>query len=562
MAEGLKSAEVGGREAGYLFEFKPDGVFLTVYPTGDSGMLFELSDMRQILKEYGVMDYDMGDLAHVVRAADGNPFLLAQRFEASVAPPDPNAKRSANEEIPAVKAKPENGIFMKFQIEVSKDRMTATMKIDRQPGQIPPAKEDVLKELSSRRIVFGIDEDAIERGLAHGSQTVIVRGKPPEPGKDAKIVRKFNAEQKGKLQEDKYGRVDYKNLNLFLIAKKGDILAERIPHTLGVEGVNIFGDKIKPKPGKPKPVPAGKNTEIKDDNFVVAAIDGQIVEANNKFSVDPRLEIRGDVSVGTGNINFVGAVSIGGNVLQGFSVKATGNVEINGGVNGGMVEGFNVFVKGGVIGVDGKGKVTAEEDVQAAFVENGAIEAGGIITVTDVVLHSDLRAGIKIVVEGKRGLVTGGYLAAGEEIRAKVIGNQAQVASRLVVGVNPSLQRKYQDACREYSESRKKLQQLTQALNTLGKIDVSLLPPQRAEQIAQLTRSQFPLAGQVERSERLIKELEEQISQMKNGRICVSDRIFPGQKLIVNSVVKHIQQEEQHCSFQLEDDEVRVGPYY
>ena len=193
--------------------------------------------------------------------------------------------------------------------------------------------------------------------------------------------------------------------------------------------------------------------------------------------------------------------------------------------------------------------------------ENGTVEAGGEIMITDVALHSDLRAGVRIVVEGKRGLVTGGYLAAGEEIRATVIGNPALVAARLVVGVNPSLQKKYQAACKEYSESKKKLQQLTQALNTLGKIDVSLLPPQRAEQIAQLTRSQFPLAGQVERSERLIKELEEQISQMKNGRICVSDRVYPGQKLIVNSVVKHIQTEEQHCVFQVEEDEVRVGPY-
>ena len=30
MAEKLKSAEVGGQEAGYRFEFKPDGVYLTV----------------------------------------------------------------------------------------------------------------------------------------------------------------------------------------------------------------------------------------------------------------------------------------------------------------------------------------------------------------------------------------------------------------------------------------------------------------------------------------------------------------------------------------------------
>ena len=34
------------------------------------------------------------------------------------------------------------------------------------------------------------------------------------------------------------------------------------------------------------------------------------------------------------------------------------------------------------------------------------------------------------------------------------------------------------------------------------------------------------------------------------------------EKLIVNSIVKHVQAEEQHCTFQVEEDEVRVGPYY
>ena len=237
MAEKLKSAEVGGRQAGYLFEFKSDGVYLTVYPADDSGMLFELSDMRQILKEYGVMDYDMTELARVVRAAEGKPVLLAKQFEASVAPPSDTQSEPTTE--PEVI---DNRAVMSFQIEVSKDRMTVTMKIDRQPGMVPPKKQDILDALAERRIVFGIDEVAIERGLEHGSQTVIATGKPPEPGKDATIVRKFDAESKGKIKEDKFGRVDYKNMNLFLIARKGDVIAERIPHTQGVDGTNVFGD--------------------------------------------------------------------------------------------------------------------------------------------------------------------------------------------------------------------------------------------------------------------------------------------------------------------------------
>ena len=84
MAEKLKSAEVGGRQAGYLFEFKSDGVYLTVYPADDSGIAFELSDMRQILKEYGVIDYDMAELARAIRAAEGTPVLLAKQYEAAL----------------------------------------------------------------------------------------------------------------------------------------------------------------------------------------------------------------------------------------------------------------------------------------------------------------------------------------------------------------------------------------------------------------------------------------------------------------------------------------------
>lgn len=555
MDEILKNARVGGEKAGYLFEFKPDGVYLTVYPSADSAILFELSDMRQILKEYGVLDYDMEALAHIVRAADGVPHLLASHFEAPV-----KAGSEAEGTEPAEHIERDTRDVMPFQLDFSKDRMTVTMKIDRSADRRPPTKEEIMKALSERRVVFGIDEEAIEKGLEHGSQMVIARGQQPQKGQDAKIIRRFSLADKGKPVANEYDQVDYKNLNLFVLAKKGDILAERVPHTLGVAGTNVFGDTIKAKPGKPKPVPAGKNTEVQDENLVVSLIDGQIVDKGTKIEVDPRLVIKGDVGVSTGNIDFIGAVEIGGSVQQGFSVKATGDVTIKGAVNGGTVEGYNVYIQGGIQGMS-RGKVSAQEEVRASFVENGKVEAGGSIFITDYVLHSDVRAGVLIAVEGKNGLVTGGYLAAGEEIRAKTVGNPVLVSSRIIVGVNPALRQKYQEVCKDYAEAKKKLKQLTQALNTLGKIDISQLPPQRAEQISKLTRSQFPLAGRVERDEKLIKELEEQISQMRKGKIRISDRIYPGQKLVVNSIMKNLQTEEQHCTFYVEEDEVKIGPY-
>lgn len=438
--------------------------------------------------------------------------------------------------------------------------MTATVHFEMKPGTKIPTAEMVMQALQESRVVYGIDMEAVQRGAEGTSDFVAARGLPAKNGEDARIERKFNLDDKGRPAVNKYDQVDYKNLNLFVLAKKGELLAERIVQTQGTPGRNVFGDEVHAKNGRPKPVPNGKNTVVREENFVYADLDGQIVDTGSKISIDPRLEIRSDVGVPTGNIDFTGSVSITGSVQPGFVVKATGDIEIKGMVSGADIEGRNILISGGIQGMN-RGKIRAKEDVKATFAENAEVEAERDICISDVVLHSNLRAGKRLVIEGKRGQVTGGMLVAGDEIVAKNVGNPANVVTRLVVGINPMLERKYQEVCREYSEGKKRLSQLTKALNTLNKIDINKLPPERVKQIAELTRSQFPLAGQVERNERLIRQMDAEIQGMQKGRIKVSDTIYPGVKLKINSIMKNIQTEDHHCTLTVVDDCIRTGPY-
>ncbi len=541
MAENQQVRTVGGQEAGYLFEFREDGVYLTVYPNEGGGSLFELSDMQQILAEHGADEYDAALLSKVVRSAEGEPYRIAEHFTAPA------------EEAPAQPRE------MKYTIEVSKDHMEVKVHLDYRPGTVAPSFETIMNALQEKKIVYGIDEEAIRKGLDNEGDFIAAHGTPQENGRDAEIKRNFSLQEKGKPAKMQYDKVDYKNLNLFVIARKGQVLVERIPHTTGTPGMTVFGNEVKPKAGKMKPLPTGKNTEVKDENFLIATMDGQIVD-NGKINIDPQLSIKDDVGVGTGDIDFVGAVEINGSVQAGFKVKATGDIYIKGMVNGGIVSGCNVYISGGVQGMN-RGTITAEEDVRASFAESANIEAGNAIFIDDVALHSELRAGRLLAVEGKRGLIAGGYVAAGKEIRAKTIGNQAYTATKVVVGVNPMIQRKYQETCRSYAATKKKLAQLTKTLNTLGKVDLTKLPPHRAAQISEMTRSQFPLAAQVEQDEKLIRELEDQMAQMKEGRVRVADKVYPGTKIIINSVMKNIQAEEQHCTMTVVDDQVQVSPY-
>ncbi|MBR2214282.1 MAG: DUF342 domain-containing protein [Selenomonadaceae bacterium] len=566
MADEKRYPTVGSPAEGYLFEFKGDGVFLTVYPAEDGETLADLSTIRKILHHYDVADYDIVLLSRVMREATGTPQKIAETFsepETEFTGTGEAIDDDDDEEKSAAESAPKTGletIPAQIVVDVSKDRMKVTIRYETKNGTKLPSTEDVLEALKEKNVSFGINLEAIKQGVQSLTPFVAAEGKQPIHGENAKIERYFDLSTKGKPVVNEYDRVDYKDMNLFVLAKKNDVLAVRIPQTRGKPGTNIYGDSVAARDGRPIPMPEGKNTKVINDNELIATINGQIVDTGRIISVDPRFEIKGDVGVGTGNIDFTGSVQIGGNVEQGFEVKASGDIEIKGGVNGGTVEGRNIFIGKGITGQN-RGKVYAKEDVRCAFIESAEVVAGRDIYIHDVALHSNIRAGKKIIAEGKKGQIMGGVAAAGDEIRATTIGNPASIITKVAVGVNPNLLKKYKDMCRNLKANKERLKQITQTLNTLGKIDISKLPEARINQINALTRSQFPLAGQIRRDEKAVQEMEKELSEMKQGKIAVSDRIYPGTKAEVNSIVKNFQSESFRCTLTMKDDNVVIGPY-
>ena len=547
---------LGGPQAGYKYEFKSDGVYLTIYPSVDGERLFELSDMRQILRECKILDYDVGVLSRTMREANGRPQKISEPVEITARELEIIEGGETLEEN-----KEEFEPYARLVVELSRDKMKATIRYDTREGARLPTKDMVMAALAEAGVVYGIDEEAIESGIGSLTPFVAAEGVPPVNGENAYIDRKFNLGVQGKPVIDEYDKVDYKDLNLFVLAKENQTLAIRIPQTKGTNGRNVLGDVVPAQNGRPIPMPEGKNTKVVGEHRLIATVNGQIVVKGSRISVDPRLVIKGAVGVSTGDVDFDGSILIGGNVEQGFKVTATGDIQINGSVNGAEVTGRNVYISGGITGAE-RVKVFAEHDVRTAFAENALIEAGNDVYISDIAYHSQIRAGKKIIMEDKHGQITGGHVIAGEEINVKVIGNNAFVVTRVSVGVDPTLQKEYQDLRKSYKDSKRRLTQITQTLNTLSKIDINKLPQTRVDMITQLTRSQFPLAGQIKRDEKRILEIEAQLANMKNGRIRVNGVVYPGTRLSVNNILKNIQSEYRHCTIFLNSEgDVEVGPY-
>ena len=526
---------VGSVREGFQLVVKTDGNYLTVYPESQDSTVIDLSTLRKRLEDEGVTEYDVLQLARVVRAADG--------FEVRLDPPVEDG---------------EENVVIPFSIEIPHDAMTAAVRFDEKKGNLPPSISDVLDALAAKKVVYGIDREAIGRGVARLTPFFAARGTAPEAGVDARIEKKFDMGEKGRPAARAYDRVDYKDMNIFIRAQMGDVLAVRIPETAGTPGKNVLGEDIAPKPGKAIALPQGKNTKIVNNHELVALIDGQVVDDGKKISVDPHLVIDSSVDVGTGNVDFAGSIEIKGDVESGFIVKATGDIEIKGMIGGAEVEGRNVIVHGGIRGMN-IGKIRAVEDVRISFVENANISAGRDIFVNDVVLHSEMRAGHHVRVEGRRGIITGGKVGAGESIRAKIFGNNFYVQTNLNVGVDPNLKHRYDTLSKECETAVKRLTELRLSLATLKKQPLMSLSPRRREQLAEMTHEQFPLAGKIKKMQEELEQMQEELEQMKNGSIAASDTIYPGVNATINGVKKTIEEELRNARLQMLNGEIAVG---
>ncbi len=539
MSDAVKSANTPDStpcvDGFYKIDQNDDGVFLTVNAAVGAGAPVREPAVMADLKSRDIQGVNFAAVMNAVRESTGVPVKIAEATGG--APTEPEV-----------------------QVRVDRDRMTATLEISRPKGSRPLTIGEVLEKIHSAGVVQGIDVDAVQRAFDRpGTPVTCARGDAAANGLDAVIKYTYDANLKGRPVELEDGRVDFKDLNLFTVVAENEILAEKIPPTQGTPGVDVLGQPIFPKPGKDMPLPLGKNVYAVG-NEVRAGISGQLQLQNNKMHVLPVIEIKGDVDLSTGNVEFVGNVMVRGNVQSGFTVKADGNVEINGSVSGGSVEGNNVVIRMGIQGAQ-RGYVRARENVTTKFIENATVSAGGDVMVNDVILHSHVSAGKRVIVEGRRGFIAGGHVLAAEEIRAKTVGTHLAVATDLEVGVNPAIRAEYNDLRKEIKQNEVALDQAQKALNVLRNIDQSSLPPEKRELMLKLTKAQFNLAGQVEAMRRRITEIELLFEEMRYGRIRVSEIVYPGVKIVIGQLVKPIRETMKYVSFYSEEGEIKTGSF-
>ncbi|MBR5486088.1 MAG: DUF342 domain-containing protein [Oscillospiraceae bacterium] len=323
--------------------------------------------------------------------------------------------------------------------------------------------DNVNAVIAEAGITHGLESDIIEHLVEDKKYlklAVIARGTPSIPGTDGYLEYKYPRENcinvyppatenlpthKGLSDE-----VDEEELikagNGFIPPKftkfkihEGEVICELFPPGDPTDGISVTGEPIPGNPGNHAVLPNGENTIISSDGTrLIAGCNGQLYYDKHKFGVSTVTHIHGDVNRFLRDIDVFGDVIVDGNVLDGFTIQASGNVNVNGMVAGAnIISGGNIHIRKGMNG-NNRGFLRANGDVTAKFFENCTVENNGFLT-TDSIISCQISCGGNIDLTNGLGIIIGGSISLKGSLKAKVIGSKANRETEIIMGLTSAI---------------------------------------------------------------------------------------------------------------------------
>jgi uncharacterized protein (DUF342 family) len=522
------------------------GAFLKVVPPAGDGRRTTDAQAMRALNARNVTGIDTALVAKTVKEAAGE-YVRVGDFE----------HRPANDSL--------------VSVEIADGEMKAYIQVT-PPGEggCDLSVETYLSFLRNNRVVYGVKEDFLREFVdkpVYKEPVVAAEGSKPVDGRDAYIQYNFETDQsKVRLRETSSGRVDFKELNIIQNVVENQPLAKKMPPEAGAMGRTVTGKVIPARNGRDTSLPVGKNVHVGDDGVtIIADINGQVVVASGKINVEPVYTVQGDVNLKTGNIIFLGTVIINGNVEDGFSVKAAGNIEVNGTVEKAELDAEgDVIVHQGITGKSG-GMVRAGRSVWARFIENAIVEAGNMVVASDGIINSQVDAFKRIICQGKRAHIVGGRLRASEEINAKILGSPTSGTETICeVGFDPKSKAELEQFKLDKEGAEKELEEIQRNIQTLINIKKQRksLPEDKEAYLVELMDRRQLLMEDIKKADEHINKIQEFLDGIKNrGRVSASAKVYPGVKILVRDVREDVRNEYRAVTFILENGLIRVTKY-
>lgn len=451
----------------------------------------------------------------------------------------------------------------RVELLVSDDRMSVSMMVyGPSGGGLDITEEMIYDALEQKGICFGIDRKKIS-GVAGEKQylqmVIIAGGQPARNGEDGRIKDYFPRKAQIKYASKGNGGIDFKSTNLIHNVKKGDVVCDITLPTEPEDGMDVYGQPVHGKKGTMPPVPQGKNIVYSEErDRLLAGCEGNLTFRSGRFHVENVFTVSGNVDNSVGNINFTGSVVIHGDVLEGYSVRAKGDITVMGIVEGARLSaGGDILLHKGMRGMR-TGVLEAEGDITAKFLEDCNIYSKNNIQ-AEYIINSEVSCGHDLTLIGKRGAFIGGSCSVYNCMNVKAVGAPSHIATSVTLGLTPQLMDEMEAVGKEMILLSRKLTELNKDISYLNsKLKGGTITPSQRERLSKL-KLEAPINTLKEKKlKQQGAELSRKLREVGKSRLTARE-VFPGTVINIGDCKMSISKKEDSCVFYYLDGEIKKG---
>ncbi len=523
----------------FQLQINDKGTFLVIHAPSDGGRPVTMLEVEQYLKKKN-LPYSGTLVRNAINSNSEEPIKL--------------------QNTPYYKVNEETALHM------SEDRMSVIARLYPAAGGTAVTLEEIKNDIENQGYKAEFDVESVENFLKDRkfcTDFVVGHGVPPEESVDGYVEYFFNTDLSVKPAQNEDGSVDFFNLKTVCECREGDLLARLHPAKQGGFGIDVTGEHIMSRQVENVQLLFGKNVKVNPERTELTAMcSGHVRLTEGMVIVSDVYEVK-DVDTSTGNIDYDGNLLINGNVHEGFTVKASGDIEIKGVVEGAVVEaGGTISVARGING-RGEGRVVAGVNLISKYIENATVEAGNYVQ-TEIIINSVVTAGTTITVEGKKGFITGGPIRARQSIKAKTIGSDMGVSTTLEVGIDPKKKERLGAIQKENIDINKQLQQMQPILLSVKqKLAAGVkLQPDQALNMKKLSDLYGELTKKLQENAKEQLALEEEMDSGTDAFIEVQDYAYQGTHIEISGSSLVLKSTYHYCKFISEHGEVAMKPIF
>ncbi len=421
--------------------------------------------------------------------------------------------------------------------------------------------EQFLEDMRYEGIVSGIYNDVIAELINTKQYLRIVQiacGEYPQDGVDGMLQERYQRRyaQTPELNEEEmlHGE-DFRKRNLIQTIREGEILCQIIPSIPPQNGFDVSGTTLYGNEGAPIRLPQGKYTSISEDGLTLRAdISGIVVMEDRNFCIQSQRVLEQDINSSVGNLRFDGDIYIQGNVEDGVTVEATGNIMINGHVRSGkIISGGTICVRGNIKGSSNI-ELKAAKQIQCMIMENVTATATQDIYASIIANSNIISEKGSVYALMGRGLIFGSNVTSSASVYAKKIGNISGCINTITLGLEAEFERQKVAINDELDEINRGLEQLRNNITNMQLSGKNRRDDMQEEYNNLL--DQRNIYGELRRDKlEELDQLDKSIRSIHVGSISCQN-IYPLTEIHIEKYNLTIDEKESDCNIHLQSGEI------